>query len=305
MGEENIMKSMCIHQQRINKLSILQEFDLKKIQIGIPVKGDEAERIGLKEVGDTVLPDAKFGSQSRKNAYGYTYPDKTKEKEKRYVSTNWIHPYGNENASEIAVDISRKCYPKVEVAPYGIELCLYENGGNRFVIVDMNDDIREKHMLDAINLMLEIYGFCYLYDNVIQIEEITSIRRCNWEILPPGEMPSKHVERCIEDSEKNKDTYDIYRLKQIERYKAKEIVEGINGFRGYYAYIFDEYCVLESAWYGNATFIIPYNNWETLSQKTKQELFDENVVTKRIVHKKNWKNEIKNTFSELGIELVV
>ena len=46
--------------------------------------------MGLAEVGDTVLPSGRFGIYSRKNAYGCTYADKTKPKERRYVSTNWI-----------------------------------------------------------------------------------------------------------------------------------------------------------------------------------------------------------------------
>ena len=55
----------------------------------------------------------------------------------------------------------------------------------------------------------------------------------------------------------------------MEMYNATTMVEGVNGFKGYYAYLYDNYCVLESAFYGNATYIIPKDNWEELSQKTK------------------------------------
>ena len=51
------------------------------------------------------MPSAKFGVQSKRNAYGYSYVDKTKPKVRRYVSTNWIQPFGNDNASPVAVDI--------------------------------------------------------------------------------------------------------------------------------------------------------------------------------------------------------
>ena len=48
-----------------------------------------------------------------------------------------------------------------------IELQLYEGADNqRYVIVNMTDEIRKDHMKEAINLMLEIYGICYIYDNI-------------------------------------------------------------------------------------------------------------------------------------------
>ena len=294
----------CITGTRIIGLSKLKGFDLGRVQFGVPVKNDEAKRVGLKKVGDIVLPSASFGPVSHRNAYGYSYSDKSKPKERRTVTTLWMHPYGNENASEIAVDINRMCYPIVEMPPYGIELCLYENHeSGQLVIIYMTDGIREKYLKEAVNLLLEIYGICYVYDGEFTADEmVVSRRRCNWEILPPGEMPSRHIERYLSKNGENKDTFDVHRLKHIEKYPAKEIVEGINGFGGYYAFVYEEHCVLESALYGNATYIIPYENWEVLSQKTKQELFDEHAVEKRIVHTANWKHEIERTFRRLGIQ---
>ena len=119
------MNSYHIKKHRINKLHIPETYDINKIQLGIPVTANEAAIVGLKEVGHIVLPSGKFGPQSKRNAYGYSYTDKSKPKERRYVSTNWIYPHGNTNASEIAVDIHNPCYPKIEVEAYGIVLQLY------------------------------------------------------------------------------------------------------------------------------------------------------------------------------------
>lgn len=44
------------------------------------------------------------------------------------------------------------------------------------------------------------------------------------------------------------------------------------------------HCVLESALYGNATYIIPKENWEVLSQKMKKELLDEKIVIEKVIH---------------------
>ena len=151
------MAQYCINGKRIVKLQIPHTYDINKIQLGIPVMDNEAEIVGLKEDGDIVLPSGTFGPQSRKNAYGYSYADKTKSKERRYVFTNWVYPFGNTNASMVAADIYKECYPKIEVEAYGIELQLYEDESKQqFVIVNMTDDVRKKYMKEAINLMLEI-----------------------------------------------------------------------------------------------------------------------------------------------------
>ena len=97
------------------------------------------------------------------------------------------------------------------------------------------------------------------------------------------------------------DTYDIERLNYVETYNALEMVEGINGFKGYYAYLYENYCVLESAFYGNATYIIPKDNWEELSQRTKRELIDEKKLVGKIDHNEKWKKNIAGIFKNLGI----
>lgn len=296
------MSYYCIEKKRINSLNAIASFDYNKIQLGIPVETDEASVVGLSIVGDTVLPSAKFGVNCNRNAYGDSYIDKSKEKEYRYVSTNWIRPYGNDNADKIAVDVCRNCFPKIEVEAYGIELQLYEDGNNKqFVIINMTNTIREKYIKEAINLMLEIYGKCYVFDDEIQIETMNERRRCNWEILPPGEMPSRHIERQLRNQNKKTDSFDVSRLEYIEKYGASIIVEGINGFSGYFAFLFDSYCVLETVIYGNATYIIPQENWEETSQKTKQELVDEKIVINKIIHNMNWKNNMTKAFKDLGI----
>jgi len=296
------MEQYCIKGKRIRSLCIPKAYDLNKIQIGIPVMDDEAEKVGLVEVGDIVLPSGMFGPQSRKNAYGYTYADKTKEKERRYITTNWIYPYGNTDASKVAVDIYHECYPKIEVEPYGVEMQLFEDENKQqFIIINMTNEIRKQYMKEAINLLLEIYGICYVYNGVVEFEKTIKRRRCNWEILPPGEMPSKHVEKQLKAMNQSTDTYDIERLNYVETYNALEMVEGINGFRGYYAYLYENYCVLESAFYGNATYIIPKDNWEELSQMTKRELIDEKKLVGKINHTEKWKKNLAEIFKNLGI----
>ena len=232
----------------------------------------------------------------------YSYSDKINEKERRYITTNWVYPYGNTDASKVAADVYRECYPKIEVEPFGIELQLLENDNNQqFVVINLTDKIRNQYMKEAINLLLEIYEICYVYNGVVRFENTIKKRRGNWEMLPPGEMPSKHVEKQLKAMKQSIDTYDIERLNYVETYNALEMVEGINGFRGYYAYLYENYCVLESAFYGNATYIIPKDNWEELSQRTKRELIDEKKLVEKIDHTEKWKKNIARIFKNLGI----
>ena len=59
------MAQYCIIGKRINKLSIPKTYDIYKIQFGVVVIENEAIKVGLAEVGDTVLPSGRFGFYSR------------------------------------------------------------------------------------------------------------------------------------------------------------------------------------------------------------------------------------------------
>lgn len=300
--KEVTMAQIHFTQSRINTLTLPSNFTIQNIEIGIPVLNDEAKRVGLKQVGDTILPSGLLGNACYKNAYGYEYSDKTQPKERRYICTNWIQPYGNDYASPIAVDVYKKCYPKVEVPPTEIEFTLYENdNGRQFILAVLNDAIRENYLKETVNLFLEIFQSCYIFDGEINIDNTFIRHRCNWEILPPGEKPSAHLKNQLRKTGEPTNTFDVSRLEFVERYPVDYSVEGINGFHGYYAYIFTNCCVLESAFYGNATYIIPKENWETLSQKTKKELFDENSVIEKIIHTKSWRYNLSRSLKKLNI----
>ena len=294
------MSYKYFEQTRIRQLTLPTSFDINKIQIGIPIETDQATLVGLRNVGESVLPSPDFGCVSKRNACGDEYADKSQPKRRRYVNTIWVQPFGNAYASPSPVDVYKKCYPKVMVPPIGIELVLYENyEKKRFVLADLTQKIRENHLVDVVNLFLEIYGCCYVFDEEIEVIPIKKRHRCNWELLPPGEKPSMHLTRQLKKQGLAHDTFDVNRLYLLDRYDVEFVAEGINGFGGYYAYIFKKYCVLESAVYGNATYIIPKENWEILSQRTKQELLDEGLVVAKIIHTADWKYEIRRVIRKL------
>lgn len=293
------MANFHITKTKINKINLPKGFNVEKIQIGIPANDEKQALLGLKNIGDVVLPSGNFGNICYKNAYGEIITDKSQPKERRYVSTNWIHPYGNTYSPKVACDIYKYCWVKIQTDPTEIELSLSLGNDKKYYITAvLTSEIRKNNIKDAINIFLEIFGECYVFDDDICVENANR-RKCNWELLPPGIKPSVHLSNMLRHNNQDADTFDVARLRCLDKYNVIEVVEGTNGFRGYYAYIFEKHCVLESAIYGNATYVIPRENWEVLSQKTKNELLAEDKVVAKIIHTEKWFYSIKRTIKEL------
>lgn len=294
------MPNYRIQQKRIMSLVLPKGYEKDQILIGIPASNAELNKVGLKNVGDVILPSANFGPVSRRNANGSFFIDKKQPKKNRYVSTNWIKPFGNEYADSIAVDIYKDCYPKIFIPPLEIELVQVEDNKKSYIIANLTPSLREKNLKDVVNLFLEIFGYCIVYNEKLEIENsILKKRHCNWVILPPGEKPSQHLIRQLQNRNEKTNTFEEFRLKFIEKYKYESVYDGINGFNGYYIYIFNHHCVLECAKYGNATYIIPKENWEQLSQKTKQQLTDDNNVISKLIHNAKWCDNFKQDMKTL------
>ena len=277
-----------------NKKKTIEYIISKKdtsFKLGVIVTEEKAKEIGFEKVGDCLVPAPKYGNQCNKNANGYTYPDKEKEKVRTYIGTTLVYPYGNTNASMVLADMYRKCYPRVFVKPTEYELMLEINDEKTlFVTWDVKSDSSEEQIATIIKIFKEIFGECYFFENLLTPN--IKRTRVNWRILPPGEKPSVHLENQIKERGKNPYCFDVDRLKTIERYKPLEMIEGLNGFDGYYAYRFENICVLESAQYGNATYIIPIKDWQRSTQMTKDELFEKGLVISKIIHNKQWAKDI-------------
>lgn len=279
-------------------LSFLKKNKRDNIKIGILVTEEDAQKLGLINIGDSFVPSPINGPTCEKNAIGYEYADKTQPKEYRYVSTIMVYPYGNIYADQVPVDQYRYCYPKVIIPPTEIELTLVANdSGSKFILANLEAGCPDSYYLYALNMFIEIFGRCFVFEENLVIDAKRT--RVNWQILPPGERPSNHIKHFLEERKEDSDTFDAERLKIMEQYKSEEIVQGVNGFFGYFVYIFKNCCVLESAIYGNATYIIPKENWEDLSKKTKKELFDNRLLIAKIIHTANWEYEIRDLMKNL------
>ena len=66
------------------------------------------------------------------------------------------------------------------------------------------------------------------------------------------------------------------------------------GFNGYVIMGFTKknLYLLESAYYGNATYIFD-EDWRDLSKMTKAKILNENLQKDRIIHREGWEENIK------------
>ena len=71
---------------------------------------------------------------------------------------------------------------------------------------------------------------------------------------------------------------------------------GLAGFHGYIVYLFPEkeLALLEHMQNGNATYVFQTSNWEMFSQLTKSEIINNELMSERVIHKSDWKDNINN-----------
>lgn len=298
---------MIITKKRINSLSFLDNINIDNIQIGIQVTNNEEKIFGIDrfEEGIAIEPSYLLGINCKKNTFGFSYPDKTKKKENRVINTlewSWKDYSGKEYSD--FYDIVREVYPRIQVKAANIELVFTKNNiSEQFIIAKMNHSEKEIYLKQTINMILELFGFCEIFtQNLDFIESKSNIKRCNWELLPPGikvKFESKHDNNSNEKNTHKRKDFNQTRLDVLNSYKPSETFVGSGGFTGYFAYIFDNTCYLENAIYGNSTYIIPKKDWKRLSQLSKQDLLENNFIIEKINHTSEWFNKIKLLMNKL------
>lgn len=303
---------MFISKSRVEKIGFVKQYiKNKRLCIGVPASSDNINKLGIDiSNGETsVIPSPSLGSNCRKNAEGEWITDKTAEKERRYVNTiywtwhQWAPGGGTEEQCDWR-DVYRLCYPKKFIDPDCMEINLVSVSDKQFLassIYVKNFEESTRLIKQTINMYLELFGCCYIYDNKFNFDA-TSVKKCQWEFLPAGEKiwVSEQVKKAKISNRRNRDDFFQHRIDVFQSHSPQQVYYGVKGFAGYYAFIFGEYCVFENGLYGNATYITTSENWEFLSQMTKRELLYSKNVIQRIIHDSSWDGKIDAFFRRIG-----
>jgi len=254
--------------------------------------------------GETVLPKP-VGRASLYNAEGkyIIHKDRPMETAYRTVEWSWTEWHGRYNQVEKTDfrDVPYKRYPRTHVAAPSLELTLSTNTqGEKVVLTPLISDWRnrEKALLHAVNLMLDIFGECTFFDEKREQIIKAPVRQLNWKILPQGRHPFSEVREQLKNElarvkEGNRSFVD-HRLERINSFEPEFTAVGQGGFSGYVIFGFPEknIYVLESILYGNATYVLG-DDWEKISRLSKAEILNDNLHKERIIHLRKWFEEIR------------
>lgn len=255
------------------------------------------------EPGETILPNG-IGPISRYNADGKWQVHRDQPKEERYVRTvRWAWKQwagrGQYEEHEDFRDIYRLCYPRSAVPAPGIELTYLEKDGKSYVIAPSFRNLDDHHvsLLHAINLLLELFGYCELVKGDLSRFSNILVKRLNWKMLPPGKYPwqrlKAHLGEVLKRTSENTQSVIFDRQETILSFNPDEQFVGTGGFSDYIAYTFKDrgLVVLESIRKGNAIYVFGLD-WDRFSKLTKSEIINADLHMARLVHTKGWKTKI-------------
>lgn len=253
--------------------------------------------------GQSILP-ASIGPVSKYNAEGKIIKHKDLPKETAYRQidwhwTEWHGPYRVDQSK--IVDVPYERYPRSFVPPPSIELMISQNKEGELLLTAPGLKKTEENidlMKHTVNLFLEYFGECQFFTENLESIIKTPLRRLNWIVLPQGEMPweqfKKEVDPIVRSAPKGNQPILYYRLKTVNEFKPDFRAIGSGGFHGYIVHGFtkDNVYILESMYYGNATYVLG-ETWEEISKKTKAEILNEKLQKARVIHRLGWKRRIK------------
>lgn len=307
---------MIIKKKRINRLTCLEwleedqkivialrdgmRFKEKLIELGFTDKLEEGEKI---------LPQIVNPTTAR-NAEKFYIPDKTQPKEKYYQTLWWTrHEWaGRGETREISdyVDIPRERYLQIEYEPYSVELILtYDDSGKLMVVTDLIEykPQNQKLILNSINIFLTSFEECEILTE--KLDALTPVKTIylNWQVLPQGEYPWSKMEEDLEKisagNSKTNQKIMLDKCQYINGFNPEFRAYGKSGFRGYVIFGFEQknLYVLESVYPNNATYIFA-ENWQELSHLTKAQILNGGLQNARLIHKENWKEDIRILLEE-------
>ncbi|MFN9470995.1 hypothetical protein [Acidovorax sp.] len=261
--------------------------------------------------GQRVLAPARKGPASRRNAEGFNVIHRDQPKETAYRQTlwTWTQYSGRNSTQEMSklVDVPYKRYPRTKILPYSIELEIkVRDDGQKYVVAGpfTNDEADTVLATNTANMMRETLGGFEVLDKQLSSWVSAPIRRLNWQLLPPGrnvwDSAVPALERAIESAPAGNRGVLRARLSAVGAKKPDFVAVGMGGFDGYavFGFVREKLCVLESPHINNATYVLPMESWEKVSQMTKAEILSAGAHTARIVHTRSWFDALDEVLSD-------
>jgi len=260
------------------------------------------EEIGFSNqlnVGEQILPTI-VGTKSRFNANGGFLIHRNQPKQLVYRQADIRDWRGNYHT----VDIPYWRYPRTAIPAPEVEIIAVEGADGQKIIRSpllTKGVSSDTEIIHIINLFLELFGECdTLQANLVPVFNVP-VTRLNWDMLPPGNYPwnvlQNNLQRAIGNVGVNRRRIIERRLETISNHNPNFVAVGNAGFRGYIVFGFanTNFFILESIHQGNATYVFG-QNWQQLSQLTKEQIINQNLHMHRIIHNQGWNDAIDVLF---------
>lgn len=250
-------------------------------------------------IGEQVLPSV-VGPTTNFNANGGVLIHRNLPMERVYRQIEVKDWRGNYHT----VDVPYDRYQRTPIPAPNVELTIVAGANNQKIIRSpkftkgVTPDNQIKHV---INFFLELFGECdTIQENLLPVFNVP-ITRLNWDLLPPGNYPwnilRNNIRQAIGNVGVNTRHLIESRIELISNHNPNFVAVGNAGFKGYIVFGFPNkpFFILESLHSGNATYVFG-QDWELLSQMTKEQILNQNLHQYRFVHLAGWNNQINGLF---------
>lgn len=296
---------MTIKQRNLRSLKKIKILAKGRNKIQLGVKVSELDNKILQKVGfelpvteNTSLIPSNIGSKTKYNSQGKykirrDLPKIDKEISFWCETTDW---HGGKHQQEI--NQIRQVYKKDFILAPSEELYVKMIDNELYIITrEIHSSEKKEVKIHICNLMLECFGQFDLIDPK-NSKALLQYKKLRWEILPQGNYPWNKTKKIIQNFtkkiKKSKRVLIEDRSKFILNLHPDFMATGKAGFNGYFVYGFKHKSkyILESVYLDNATYVFN-KNWQDISKLTKNEIINNNLAAKRIIHNKKWKTEIE------------
>jgi hypothetical protein len=258
------------------------------------------------------LPPASSGRFSKWNHIGRTIARRDLPKISK--DFGWEAPnFGDSSKGTHWVSQTRMVYVRERIYGLGVPIVVEASQEDQDaalaafavdMVFDKSTGYQERDLLFALSLLRENVGSVGILEAERSLSDWLSEQALSWEFLPEGTL-EETLDRAIRKVGVKPDSPKAHtiaeRLTAVKAMQPKHVLVGSSGFQRYLGFQFrQDLVVFENVTYGNAVYVM-YADWETLSQKSRIELFnDASARFDRVVHSEGWQRRLENVLRTAG-----